>query len=211
MVQQTERFAHVLLNRVLGYIHFPGNFPVRQFLFASQFEHLPASGYTTAGFWNGPLWDGKTFRQAKNVSNMYKDRDPRFYASINFQYTFWDSANHRRPLKYAYFGNNGGASDGWPKSGTNAETGYNWRKWCDPNVNLRGSGSANRNFPIIRLADIYLIYAEAMNEYLNAPDQSVFDAINKVRTRVSMPALPVRQQMIIRRKECASGSGMNGV
>ncbi len=151
----------------------------------------PNSGYITAGTWNGPLWDGKVFRQAKQISNMYKNRDPRFYASINFQYTFWDSANHRRPLKYAYFGNNGGASEGWPKSGTNAETGYNWRKWCDPNVNLRGSGSANRNFPVIRLADIYLIYAEAMNEYLSAPDQQVFDAINKVRSRVSMPALPV--------------------
>jgi hypothetical protein len=122
---------------------------------------------------------------------MYKNRDPRFYASINFQYTFWDSANHRRPLKYAYFGNNGGASEGWPKSGTNAETGYNWRKWCDPNVNLRGSGSANRNFPVIRLAEIYLIYAEAMNEYSAAPDQQVFDAVNKIRARVSMPPLPV--------------------
>ncbi|WP_315823281.1 RagB/SusD family nutrient uptake outer membrane protein [Paraflavitalea speifideaquila] len=151
----------------------------------------PNSGYTTAGTWNGPLWDGKTFRQAKQVSNMYKNRDPRFYASINFQYTFWDSANHRRPLKYAYFGNNGGASEGWPKSGTNAETGYNWRKWCDPNVNLRGSGSANRNFPVIRFAEMYLIYAEAMNEYLSAPDQQVFDAVNVVRSRVAMPALPV--------------------
>ena len=151
----------------------------------------PNSGYTTTGSWDGPLWDGKTFRQAKQISNMYKNRDPRFYASINFQYTFWDSANHRRPLKYAYFGNNGGASEGWPKSGTNAETGYNWRKWCDPNVNLRGSGSANRNFPVIRLAEIYLIYAEAMNEYSAAPDQQVFDAVNKIRARVSMPPLPV--------------------
>ncbi|NLR82472.1 RagB/SusD family nutrient uptake outer membrane protein [Chitinophaga eiseniae] len=151
----------------------------------------PGSGYTKDGFWNGPLWDGKTFRQAANISNMYKDRDPRFYASINFQYALWDSANHRRPLRYAYFGNNGGASDGWPKSGTNCETGYNMRKWCDPGVNLRGAGNGNRNFPIIRLAEIYLIYAEAMNEYLDAPSQDVYDAINKVRARVSMPALPV--------------------
>ncbi len=149
------------------------------------------SGYTKDGFWDGPLWDGKAYRQAKGVSNMYKNRDPRFYASINFQYTFWDSTNHRRPLKYAYFGNNGGASDGWPKSGTNCETGYNWRKWCDPGVNVRGGGNGNRNFPVIRLAEIYLIYAEAMNEYLDAPGQEVYDAINKVRARVSMPALPV--------------------
>lgn len=151
----------------------------------------PNSGYTKDGFWDGPLWDGKSFRQAKNISNMYRNRDPRFYASINFQYAFWDSANHRRPLKYAYFGNNGGASDGWPKSGTNCESGYNWRKWCDPGVNLRGSGNGNRNYPVIRLAEIYLIYAEAMNEYLESPDQEVYDAVNKIRARVSMPGLPV--------------------
>lgn len=151
----------------------------------------PNSGYQKDGSWNGKLWDGKAFRQATNVSNMYKNRDPRFYASINFHYTWWDSANHRRPLKYAYFGNNGGASDGWPKTGTNCESGYTWRKWTDPGVNMKGSGNANRNFPVIRLADIYLVYAEAMNEYLDAPTQEVYDAINKVRARVSMPALPV--------------------
>ncbi|SDE58613.1 Starch-binding associating with outer membrane [Mucilaginibacter pineti] len=149
------------------------------------------SGYQTTGFWNGTLWDGVANTSVSNISNTYKNRDPRFYATIFFQYGVWNYANNSRPLKFAWFGNNGGACDGWPKPGTNCETGYNWRKWADPTVNLKGGGNANRNFPLIRLAEIYLIYAEAMNEYLSAPTSDVYNAVNAVRNRVSMPGLPI--------------------
>ena len=149
------------------------------------------SGYQTTGYWNGQLWDGVRNTSVSNISNMYKNRDPRFYATIFFQYDVWNYTNNARPLKFAWFGNNGGGCDGWPKPGTNCETGYNWRKWADPAVNLKGNGSANRNFPLIRLAEIYLIYAEAMNEYLSAPNSDVYNAVNAVRSRVSMPGLPI--------------------
>lgn len=152
----------------------------------------PASGYDSTSFWNGPIWDGKAYRYCTKISSMYKNRDPRFYASIFFQYEYWDSANHPRPLKFAYFGSANGASDGWPKSGTNCETGYNWRKWNNPNVNVKtNNGTSNRNYPIIRLPEMLLAYAEAMNEYQSAPSQDVYDAVNKIRARVSMPALPI--------------------
>lgn len=150
------------------------------------------SGYQSTGTFNGPLWDGKAYRQCSNISNMYKNRDPRFYASIFFQYEYWDSASHTRPLKYAYFGNANGACEGWPKSGTNCETGYGWRKWMNPNVNLKsGNGTTNRNYPVIRLPEILLGYAEAANEFAAAPTQDVYDAVNKVRARVAMPPLPI--------------------
>lgn len=152
----------------------------------------PNSGYQSTGFWNGQLWDGKAFRAVTNVSNMYKNRDPRFYATVTFNGEYWDSANHKRTILYSYYGNANGACDGWPKSGTNNETGYGWRKWCSPAVNTKTStGNASRNYPIIRYPEILLAYAEAMNEYEDAPTQDVFDAINQVRSRVSMPSLPV--------------------
>ncbi len=152
----------------------------------------PNSGYISTGFWSGKIWDGKAYRQASNLSNMYKNRDPRFYATIFFQYAFWDSANHTRPIKYAYYGNANGATDGWPKGGTNCETGYGLRKYNNPDVNLKtGNGTTNKNFPLIRYPEILLTYAEAMNEYEGTPTQAVYDAINLVRARVSMPALPI--------------------
>ncbi|WKN29697.1 RagB/SusD family nutrient uptake outer membrane protein [Porifericola rhodea] len=50
------------------------------------------------------------------------------------------------------------------------------------------SYSAN-NRRVIRLADVLLMYAEAENE-ANGPGQAVYDAINQVRARANMPAIP---------------------
>lgn len=154
--------------------------------------NVTGSGYVSMGTWNGQMWDGLKFSPVSNVSNMYKDRDPRFYASIFFQHSVWRLEKVGRPVKLAWWGNNNNNSDGWPKGGTNCESGYNIRKWNSPEVDLKnGTGDAHRNIPIFRLAEIYLNYAEALNEYQAAPDQKVYDAINAVRARVSMPPLPI--------------------
>ena len=41
-------------------------------------------------------------------------------------------------------------------------------------------------FPIIRLADLYLLYAEALNEYLSSPSDDVYNAIISLRKRVGI-------------------------
>jgi len=41
-------------------------------------------------------------------------------------------------------------------------------------------------FPIIRLADLYLMYAEALNEWKATPDQEVYEYIDKVRARTGL-------------------------
>src|SRR5690606_7014771 len=45
------------------------------------------------------------------------------------------------------------------------------------------------DFVHLRLADVLLMYAEAKNE-ASGPDASVYKAINDIRARVNMPALP---------------------
>lgn len=153
----------------------------------------PGSNYKSSGFWSGQLWDGLKWQNVSNISNMYKDRDPRFYASIFFQYDVWRYDATKRPVKLAFWGNGNSKADGWAngKTGTNP-WGYNIRKFISPEYDRNANtGTGKRNWPIFRLAEIYLIYAEAMNEYLDAPDARVYEYINKVRDRVSMPALPI--------------------
>ncbi|MDR6781777.1 hypothetical protein ABIE26_001735 [Pedobacter africanus] len=153
----------------------------------------PGSQYATTGTWSGQLWDGIKNQNVSNISNMYKDRDPRFYASIFFQYAVWRFDAMKRPVKLAWWGAGNGQTDGWAtsKAGTNP-WGYNVRKWISPEVDRNANtGTGKRNFPIFRLAEIYLNYAEAMNEYMDVPDASVYQYINLVRNRVSMPALPI--------------------
>jgi len=48
---------------------------------------------------------------------------------------------------------------------------------------------SNINFPILRFADVLLIYAEASNEQ-NGPTSDAYDAINRVRNRAQTESLP---------------------
>lgn len=43
---------------------------------------------------------------------------------------------------------------------------------------------------IFRLAEFYLNYAEALNEYYDTPPAEAYDAVDEIRNRVSMPPLP---------------------
>jgi hypothetical protein len=42
------------------------------------------------------------------------------------------------------------------------------------------------NFPVMRLADLYLLYAEALNESLDAPSAEVYGYVDKVRERAGL-------------------------
>lgn len=48
------------------------------------------------------------------------------------------------------------------------------------------NGGYPSGWVMIRYADLLLMYAEAQNEYLDSPDQSVYDAIEKIRKRAGL-------------------------
>ncbi|WP_316794287.1 RagB/SusD family nutrient uptake outer membrane protein [Pedobacter frigoris] len=99
-----------------------------------------------------------------NPNEPYRRRDPRFYHSIIFNGAKYTNRTAGYSEVFTYFG---AAEDGFvPELGTNGtKTGYFNRKMCDSTVTANGVGSnTNRVFPIIRFADIKLMYAEAANE-----------------------------------------------
>jgi hypothetical protein len=67
-------------------------------------------------------------------------------------------------------------------------TSYLWRKWTDPK-DLGFTQENEGDIILMRYADLLLMYAEAKIE-ANDIDNSVYDALNKVRRRVSMPDVP---------------------
>lgn len=74
------------------------------------------------------------------------------------------------------------------------QTGYYLAKTVDDNGNLvPNSITGNHYWIFMRYEETLLLYAEAQNEALSAPDQSVYDAINAVRTRpgIDMPPIPI--------------------
>lgn len=122
-----------------------------------------------------------------DLSVQYNNRDPRFNVIIGYN----GSTYGKLGKIYTKLG------DGATSDGLNAvvdrstNTGYYLKKFLDFNINFSLAKPANtfHLFPIIRLSDILLLYAEAMNEvYGPDADPNNFgltakDAVLAVRTR----------------------------
>lgn len=133
--------------------------------------------------------DGLTIDKSPlfDPQNPYENRDPRlaktiaYPGSIYYGYEFQvDGVKYPKVWNY----NVTPAKQVANTDGTNTYatfTTYLWRKWADPR-DMDDDENCDADIVVIRLAEIYLIYAEAMIE-LNQIDQSVLDAINKVRAR----------------------------
>lgn len=62
------------------------------------------------------------------------------------------------------------------------------KKVCSYKTGLTKDGFSpyRYSFPIIRLADLYLMYAEALNESQESPTQDVYDYVDLVRERAGL-------------------------
>jgi len=54
---------------------------------------------------------------------------------------------------------------------------------------LSTQGQSGINYPVLRYADVLLMYAEAQNELNGAPTSDAYTAVNQVRTRANIPNL----------------------
>lgn len=75
------------------------------------------------------------------------------------------------------------------QSAWRAGSGYDSRKFILDNDAATSRGSVIQ-FPYLRLAEIYLSYAEASNEYKDGPDADAYKYVNMVRNRVGLANLP---------------------
>ncbi len=144
----------------------------------------PASGYVEAGF----STDSKAGRWEVGVSNMYTHREPRFYASINFAGGIWKTSrasNWTAPHVNEFWFT---GIDGKNNAGSDyCKTGYLMKKFHYP-THIPWQYTPNQVWVYIRLGEIYLNYAEALNEY-SGPSTTVYDYVNAIRTRAGLPGL----------------------
>ncbi|MDH6534166.1 RagB/SusD family nutrient uptake outer membrane protein [Parabacteroides sp. 52] len=66
-------------------------------------------------------------------------------------------------------------------------SGYIYRKWVR-NTGITGRSDGPQDFYLMRLADVYLMYSEAVNE-LEGPTAETIGLINKIRHRGNLPEL----------------------
>jgi len=86
-----------------------------------------------------------------------------------------------------------GGSDGLREDRNYTRTGYYIKKYIDPTAGIgfanRAPATAQAYWIIFRLAEFYLNYAEALNEF-SGPVAEVYTALNKIRTRAGIANLP---------------------
>lgn len=118
-----------------------------------------------------------------DVNDIYANRELRFYANINYQ----GSSFHGVELEYwSPFGNN--SKDLLGNDGRHfALTGYNLRKFLDESIEIDVTQSTNRPFPLARLSEIYLNYAEAQFMLGNEGEARTYASM--VAERVGLPAI----------------------
>lgn len=117
--------------------------------------------------------------------NLYLNREPRFYANLGVTGGFWRS--HGVRINTMFFAN----SDGGFNSSINATdflpSGIGVQKLVHPESKSGGWQRVIKYpLPILRLADLYLMKAEAINEYYG-PNEEAYEMVNKVRRRAGIP------------------------
>ena len=117
-----------------------------------------------------------------SVSNRYLNREPRFYNTVFFNGRQWPVSCNQVLF---YNGGNSGVQEGQATL-----TGYILFKRFNRSVSLTNPGVASQFRPsiIFRLADFYLMYAEAANE-VNPNDVRVLKYLNLVRERAGLPGV----------------------
>ncbi len=149
-------------------------------------------GATNPG--NSPI---RTSLSGAGVPNRCLNREPRFYATLGFQSRGYKQDDLAMPYYYADF--RYAASDGYIETDRpSVRSGYPIVKYIN-DLDVRYSGNYEKQCPVFRLAEVYLSYAEALNEY-DPTNPDIVKYLNQVRYRAGLPGYTLGSQDENRRR-----------
>jgi hypothetical protein len=138
--------------------------------FIARYEKMDGTPQT----WNAPGITGS------DLMEKYAQLDPRFRQTIAYNGSAWNS---QAPDLQLYVG-------GTVPSAADNVTGAFMHKLIPYRMTSTTNNSCVPNAMLFRVGELYLNYAEALNESLAGPSQAVYDAVNAIRDRAGMPNLP---------------------
>lgn len=179
--KKNEYNSEIILDR--GYLETDPNMTVGLQILAP--ESTPGGGWSSVDITQSlvdsyEMVNGKTIddpTSGYDIDHPFLNRDPRLLESIIIP-----GAEYAGIIFNPFDPN---SLDYWP---TYNYTGYVGRKYINYKEDFADLYRTGLNIPLIRYAEVLLTYAEAKIE-LNQIDQSVYDAIDKVRNRAGMPSL----------------------
>lgn len=133
------------------------------------------------------------------VINLHLQREPRFYACIAGDRMYYQRGINTLNTSYNLLVKAHKGEEPWGtpfKIITSNEkqniTGYWQKKFLSsdiPTKTYHDHLKRTETVPLIRLAEVFLMQAEAWNEYLKTPDDRVYNPINLIRDRAGIPTV----------------------
>lgn len=129
------------------------------------------------------------------TANLNINREPRFYANLAFDGAVWFGNGRYRDIGDGNVNEQSwiiqtkrGQPQGKISSIRYSVSGYWVKKTSHFETVVTPSSHVvvRSTFPIVRLADLYLLYAEALNESLDTPNEEVYKSIDIVRKRAGL-------------------------
>ncbi|MDR0542473.1 MAG: RagB/SusD family nutrient uptake outer membrane protein [Dysgonamonadaceae bacterium] len=129
----------------------------------------------------------KDFRTAK----LHFNREPRFYADLGFDGGKWFNLEVNSDKESYSIRNKAGqvagrALDNFCITGYFQKKLVNYKLIMTSASHTGQTGNMAYPFPIIRMADLYLLYAEALNECKDAPDSEVYHYVQQIRDKAGL-------------------------
>lgn len=119
-----------------------------------------------------------------NDQEYWKDRDTRFYQNVVYHGSEFGTSYNSKLINFDIDPNVPDRTHGdW----TEFKTSFMVRKFVNEELGAGPSVVYTPEHPIIRLADLYLLYAEALSEANNGPNADAIKYLNEVRSRSGMP------------------------
>ena len=182
--EQNDNSEIILASKLYGAPKSVGQFPW-QYLVPRN-DHVPNSG----GGWVGnsitfnfirkyekrdgtpQTWD---MSGGEDLLQKYAELDPRFAQSV----VYVGARLHANAPRVQIW-------EGAPSNKASSKGGHWLLKWVNDAIT---QSAQVPNDPIFRLNEVYLSYAEALNEFAG-PSAEAYAAVNRIRTRSGMPDLP---------------------
>lgn len=121
--------------------------------------------------------------------NLHFNREPRFYASLGFDGGIWYGNGKYNDADLYWLEMKSGQWLGKQEDGWHPYCGYFVKKYINyTNTATDRTTYNSTDWPwvMLRLSDLYLLYAEALNE-LNGPNTESLYYLNQIRTKVGIP------------------------
>ena len=137
-----------------------------------------------------PWNDRMSIAPGDSTVKLHRNREPRFYAAIGFDRGYYEFNGNEKDVLYLRYKEKNGCDQ---RGTDHLYAGYAVKKPIHPNGQANSSAWSLTAyaFPIVRLSDLYLAYAEACAEFQGSLNTKAKQYVNAVRTRAGIPNIEV--------------------